>query len=184
MGADICIPESLQTGLNCSLRSFEVSIFFDFDEIVLFGFFPIFQSYQLAISIHAPRAGSDHVPPTIFGAFREFQSTLPVRGATRGGQTGRPDAGNFNPRSPCGERHCPMQRQRPVLHFNPRSPCGERRCYHGFRGIWPYNFNPRSPCGERPNPSLRYRTDLMISIHAPRAGSDSKLQQKQSATIV
>ena len=48
---------------------------------MLFGFFQIFQSYQFAISIHAPRAGSDQ-PHNIH----------------RQGET------HFNPRSPCGER--------------------------------------------------------------------------------
>ena len=39
---------------------------------------------------------------------------------------------NFNPRSPCGERH--FHRRHLVhfhLHFNPRSPCGERRVSQG-----------------------------------------------------
>ena len=34
----------------------------------------------------------------------EFQSTLPVGGATRSGRRGRPGNGDFNPRSPWGER--------------------------------------------------------------------------------
>lgn len=56
MGADICIPESLQTGLNCSLRSFEVSI-------LMKSSFLDFSRYSNLISLL-------------------FQSTLPVRGAT------------------------------------------------------------------------------------------------------
>ena len=79
------------------------------------------------ISIHAPRAGSDketdseiripvHFNPrspcgerpvhvTKSGTLYRFQSTLPVRGATR------------------PLRFCAASN----LHFNPRSPCGERR---------------------------------------------------------
>ncbi len=77
------------------------------------------------ISIHAPRAGSDLTPqdagaPTSnfnprspCGERREaldgkswpglFQSTLPVRGATRA-KSARGILTDFNPRSPCGER--------------------------------------------------------------------------------
>ena len=58
-----------------------------------------------AISIHAPRAGSDFVcVPPAGGRHAQFQSTLPVRGAT---PTSKKSLGvilYFNPRSPCGER--------------------------------------------------------------------------------
>ena len=58
----------------------------------------------LVISIRAPLAGSDsNSEPSPFGLY-SFQSALPLRGATlyhlRKGQRS-----NFNPRSPCGERH-------------------------------------------------------------------------------
>ena len=79
------------------------------------------------ISIHAPRAGSDDCPPygpagqpdfnpcspcgerrevlTKAGTWIEFQSMLPVRGATRAPPRRRPDPPRyFNPCSPCGER--------------------------------------------------------------------------------
>ena len=60
---------------------------------------------QAAISIHAPRAGSD-----------------PAHAGLR--LAGR----NFNPRSPCGERRAAMVLLiRSTHHFNPRSPCGERQ---------------------------------------------------------
>ena len=58
-----------------------------------------------------------------------------------------------------------------IIYFNPRSPCGERQegAAIGAAGT---DFNPRSPCGERLRlsdfPDLR----LVISIHAPRVGSD------------
>ena len=79
-------------------------------------------------------------------------------------------------------------------YFNPRSPHGERR--HQFsRPPPPNHFNPRSPHGERPNNSqtLTLQTPFqstlpargattaiiacnqshdIISIHAPRTGSD------------
>ena len=57
-----------------------------------------------AISIHAPRGGSDQPRFTVFPSPCTFQSTLPVGGAT--GRTERPaqKPGDFNPRSPWGER--------------------------------------------------------------------------------
>ncbi len=60
------------------------------------------------ISIHAPHAGSDcdwviTKPPEI-----TFQSTLPMRGATPTKQMHPICYTDFNPRSPCGERHRPQ----------------------------------------------------------------------------
>ena len=58
----------------------------------------------------------------------KFQSTLPVWGATEGhGNFGSVD-GDFNPRSPCGERRNSANRPTTRRYFNPRSPCGERQC--------------------------------------------------------
>ena len=145
------------------------------------------------ISIHAPRGGSDtqtallaavaadfnprspwgeRLPRAhICGKTPQFQSTLPVGGATIGGNisaarlqisihaprggsdTGRPAAagqpGDFNPRSPWGERLSIRRSYRnSVLDFNPRSPWGERP-YPACRRCWRPYFNPRSPWGER-----------------------------------
>ena len=77
------------------------------------------------ISTHAPRAGSD------------TQECLNMNGY-----------GNFNPRSPCGERLAYNIDCMEYMNFNPRSPCGERRILEE-RGYKVANFNPRSPCGER-----------------------------------
>ena len=128
---------------------------------------------QLVISIHAPRTGSDgrsravsdrrfpHFNPRsphgerpnrsdLTAAQRQFQSTLPARGATTLMVVQPPAGTYFNPRSPHGERqdffgshvffllisiHAPRtgsdgrpapERSR-AGHFNPRSPHGERR---------------------------------------------------------
>ena len=102
----------------------------------------------LGISIHAPRVGSDPASVTCWYP-----------------------AENFNPRSPCGERHSSAFHVILSANFNPRSPCGERRGKVGFPKfkskfqstlpVWgatgkitrvrpdALNFNPRSPCGER-----------------------------------
>ena len=58
------------------------------------------------------------------------------------------------------------------MNFNPRSPCGERRGTTSMDRDSKY-FNPRSPCGERPFSLSLPSYSLMISIHAPRAGSDA-----------
>ena len=107
----------------------------------------------------------------------------------------------FNPRSPCGERRHLYTSLVQYLYFNPRSPCGERPTFritssapaNGFQSTLPVwgatgfpstslsvitDFNPRSPCGER---LLRLRFQLsasVISIHAPRVGSDSCAVEK------
>ena len=83
------------------------------------------------ISIHTPLAGSDFGfdsraqcrwyfnPHSPCGERRavyrqtapkptEFQSTLPLRGATRRRRIPSPTSVNFNPHSPCGERHCSL----------------------------------------------------------------------------
>ena len=58
-------------------------------------------------------------------------------------------------------------------YFNPRSPCGERRSSRRSSTILS-NFNPRSPCGERLAVKQDFTHCVLISIHAPRAGSDSE----------
>ena len=63
-------------------------------------------------------------------------------------------------------------------HFNPRSPHGERH-YKRTNGEGRCNFNPRSPHGERPTRMVRYCCAELISIHAPRTGSDCKSRSKR-----
>ena len=83
---------------------------------------------SLGISIHAPRVGSDLLlsPPSRGRGL--FQSTLPVWGATL--------------------------RSLPVL-------------------IALFDFNPRSPCGERPYAPPTGLSTGSISIHAPRVAMSS-----------
>ena len=57
--------------------------------------------------------------------------------------------------------------------FNPRSPHGERQERPMIQAMVVAHFNPRSPHGERLFPiSAAYGAQL-ISIHAPRTGSDT-----------
>ncbi len=124
-----------------------------------------------SISIHAPRTGSDEVPPSP-----------------------PPPETDFNPRSPYGERPHDLPQRAPGIVISihaPRTGSDVRLCR---RSLFHRNFNPRSPYGER---RVRYPGDLpgivfqstlpvrgatpgpagpglpeIISIHAPRTGSD------------
>ena len=123
-----------------------------------------------------------------------FQSTLPVRGATRECLHKWRRKNNFNPRSPCGERLAgfghfysvgKFQSTLPVRgatlrkylhhrkqsHFNPRSPCGERRDSRRKAGGLSQFQSTLPVRGATVN--LCAKGDVAsISIHAPRAGSD------------
>ena len=126
--------------------------------LFLFFFF-----LRAAISIHAPRVGSDWVKPIDF----------------------TPDL-NFNPRSPCGERLCrDSTLYSGRAYFNPRSPCGERLRSLSLTHPRSVNFNPRSPCGERLEIRRGGVTNYFISIHAPRVGSDCPLEfeEKEQSNI-
>ena len=103
---------------------------------------------RAAISIHAPRTGSDEHDLSVPCLRRQFQSTLPARGAT-----------NHNSRSSYAchiSIHAPRtgsdspdesrERNRPISIHAPRTGSdGTRRSSCGSRS----NFNPRSPHGER-----------------------------------
>ena len=56
------------------------------------------------ISIHAPRAGRDYLSSIAVTHAPTFQSTRPVRGATRTTPASVPLERYFNPRAPCGAR--------------------------------------------------------------------------------
>ena len=193
------------------------------------------------ISIHAPRTGSDAPPascsppsglfqstlpargatgaPRRNGGKKVFQSTLPARGATvvvkvpicraaisihapRTGSdkpavAGRGKPQNFNPRSPHGERRLLVQPHSRLAPFQSTLPARGATRYHFFRRLSNVisihaprtgsdyihrrtfertaNFNPRSPHGERRNACSNFHRPHCISIHAPRTGSDESL---------
>ena len=117
---------------------------------------------------------------------RKFQSTLPARGATTDGDAQAPPrkisihaprTGSDKPEKP------PAATSR--RNFNPRSPHGERqKCPFCIRPLL-YYFNPRSPHGERHKASINSRLSELISIHAPRTGSDvvSRYSRRRRLTI-
>ena len=128
---------------------------------------------QPAISIHAPRTGSDASgqQPAERASRQQFQSTLPARGATlllshthskvtfqstlpaRGATvavwTIEPQDEHFNPRSPHGERQIILGDERSSTIFQSTLPArgATSRAGHSPRRR---DFNPRSPHGERP----------------------------------
>ena len=127
-----------------------------------------------AISIHAPRVGSDK--------HRILRTTFPT---------------DFNPRSPCGERLYRFYPRKAPKRISIHAPRVGSDQPLGPNSTGPDDFNPRSPCGERPPSStmgvmaLRFQSTLpvwgatwaqfrrvlqgVISIHAPRVGSDLQL---------
>ncbi len=101
------------------------------------------------ISIHAPREGSDII--------RYYWRNV---------------NGDFNPRSPRGERHAIFLPSNSLKAFQSTLPA------RGATGI-PFDvcrhagdFNPRSPRGERLPGTGGAKFVSKISIHAPREGSD------------
>ncbi len=123
------------------------------------------------ISIHAPLTGSDTVNKWVVEEC-EISIHAPLTGSDCRYRSKKDDAGDFNPRSPYGER---LSRNNPngcKADFNPRSPYGER---HGenVQNTVRANFNPRSPYGERLFPPCCAKWQTSISIHAPLTGSDT-----------
>ena len=124
------------------------------------------------ISIRAPLAGSDDEFEAMRAIWEQFQSALPLRGATgscfgrlrsavsfqsalplRGATHRRlPSAvarRDFNPRSPCGERPIKISGGEICIGISIRAPlAGSDAPLLGFEAAR-LDFNPRSPCGER-----------------------------------
>ena len=129
------------------------------------------------ISTHAPRTGSDET----INRNRELQGNFNPRsphGERRRGNRFLKMWGNFNPRSPHGERRanlCYDEYRR--KDFNPRSPHGERHRSCPRERLSCQDFNPRSPHGERQKYPMSTFRKVPISTHAPRTGSDRILQE-------
>ena len=126
---------------------------------------------RTAISIHAPRTGSDPV------------RCLHIRGAR-----------HFNPRSPHGERPRRLPTRAKSSNFNPRSPHGERPALSSTLGedktisihaprtgsdrdtlkqqLADAKFQSTLPARGATEYFITYGRTWEISIHAPRTGSD------------
>ena len=171
----------------------------------------------LLISIHAPRGGSDPFSPNIFTKsmhfnprspwgerqyvlhgstyFNQFQSTLPVGGATRPapGQGHHADISIHAPRGGSdgnflygvariqqfqstlpvgGATSHPQRMENRPFDFNPRSPWGER-LIKMRTGNASADFNPRSPWGER---LIKMRTGNASADFNPRSPWGERLR--------
>ena len=103
------------------------------------------------ISIHAPHTGRDFLRRILFRGISIFQSTRPIRGATR-------------LRCLVGSTGDGFQSTRPIRGATFSKPVHSR----DNNG----HFNPRAPYGARPNNNKGYTKDKRISIHAPHTGRD------------
>ena len=145
------------------------------------------------ISIHAPRGGSDVdwvwlVTASIYFNPRSpwgerpvlpedrdfalvFQSTLPVGGATLlRMRTVR--ASNISIHAPRGGSDFAACNKAPdLLYFNPRSPWGERPLLRRLKDVDP-QFQSTLPVGGATAIISPVYLIILISIHAPRGGSD------------
>ena len=103
---------------------------------------------RLAVSTHAPLAGSDPEMAMVTDDLAMVSTHAPLAGSDCGKRWSRHDRSCFNPRSPCGERPAADPVLAGLVGFNPLSPCGERLmpCASCSTSL---SFNPRSPCGER-----------------------------------
>ncbi len=128
-----------------------------------------------SVSIHAPRAGRDSLV---------LLSVLSFRG--------------FNPRAPCGARPSSFKRSSFILTVSIHAPRAGRDSASRKIDIDSGCFNPRAPCGARQlNTRVKsdrttfqstrpvrgatigqdlQRSKRMVSIHAPRAGRDTRLK--------
>ena len=93
-------------------------------------------------------------------------------GATDDGVPEKGQSGNFNPRSPWGERRGQGPRSRSPSYFNPRSPWGERPKNRVIE-IECKKFQSTLPVGGATVNARVVANSFGISIHAPRGGSDS-----------
>ena len=135
------------------------------------------------ISIHAPHAGSDlyggHF--TIGGLI--FQSTLPMRGATKYTDLIGCPFVDFNPRSPCGERLGGHDVGRGHLGFQSTLPM------RGATGRWlkcanGEQFQSTLPMRGATGEVVSQINLSKISIHAPHAGSDVPIMALPKGSLI
>ena len=129
------------------------------------------------ISIHTPHAGSDGDTGCLCVIVYEFQSTLPMRGATGRWIHGNKDTQNFNPHSPCGERQMITVLKKYGYLFQSTLPmrgatynCRMPLCFRKFQSTLPMRGATLA--------RILKSQPLLISIHTPHAGSDLTKHQK------
>ena len=123
-----------------------------------------------AISIHAPRTGSDRIRP-VLGKHPLISIHTPRTGSDQCVSTSPRGQPHFNPRSPHGERRRANRRCSTFRHFNPRSPHGERRGARDRKCVGE-GFQSTLPARGATSCRCCFARAHRISIHAPRTGSD------------
>ena len=149
----------------------------------------------LCVSIHAPRAGRDGrvLDKKLLQAM--FQSTRPVRGATRpvllldvpvlvsihaprAGRDSFAHVGSgsprcFNPRAPCGARQFVKNKIHNIVLFQSTRPVRGATTFIVYPESAP-EFQSTRPVRGATAVQCNIPPDVIVSIHAPRAGRDSK----------
>ena len=110
---------------------------------------PVFSSWIPKISIHAPRVGSD-----------------PSRASYPGKQK------DFNPRSPCGERHLPGKHYLDSDLFQSTLPVWGATISTLLFCLSHWEFQSTLPVWGATGLGAFQQRPVVISIHAPRVGSD------------
>ena len=126
---------------------------------------------HFAISIHAPRVGSDARLPVSAKSATRFQSTLPAWGATVKLGTQQDDVVRFQSTLPAWGATRALQSSTCPPNFNPRSPRGER-LKSILRPLASILFQSTLPAWGATLTGLPLLAPSIISIHAPRVGSD------------
>ena len=125
----------------------------------------------MAISIHAPRTGSDVTFWHPIGIHLKFQSTLPARGATAANAE-LSVKGQFQSTLPARGATWKIPQIAAMLGFQSTLPARGATRVCACAGARGSDFNPRSPHGERRSIATDLYANYGISIHAPRTGSD------------
>ena len=125
----------------------------------------------MGISIHAPRVGSDGLAAEN-GVVLNISIHAPRVGSDPQYLQKPPEAADFNPRSPCGERHIPTEVSVKVAVISIHAPrVGSDIDKPGFHLHGEISIHaPR--VGSDYNDAVSAARDTQISIHAPRVGSD------------
>ena len=149
-----------------------------------------------AISIHAPRTGSDLPLLRQARRARRFQSTLPARGATDEHLDSNQQR-QISIHAPRTGSDWYLRRVRNAAGISIHAPRTGSDAFRSIHSLDVMNFNPRSPHGERHSAvtllsrccpfqstlpargatviSYTPSVPAIISIHAPRTGSDGQL---------
>ena len=157
---------------------------------------------EYIISIHAPRMGSDPSSFSGFEAISLFQSTLPAWGATAGSRPQMTSFSYFNPRSPHGERPAHQSEDDDKPHISIHAPRmgSDAAIIRGktsaflFQSTLPAwgatshalliartesSFQSTPPAWGATESFTNFRRKSIISIHAPRMGSDLMRRNKR-----